>query len=192
VVVDDISTVDSSFPITEHVICGQVNGPVYRQRTKATPPDKQTPIKAACPKGTHVLGGGELAESAFPGAQRLVATAPYDSKDGGKAPDDGWRVRIDTLGQAGDHATAYAICTEVGGLHYLTRKFHAAVADSYGLQQCPQGQWVVGGGIDQGGPFDKRTLAINSFDVTHTAWMAKLHNDGSPKLTFAVTAICHK
>ncbi len=50
-----------------------------------------TALKAKCPAGTRVLGGGF---SRYP--EDLLASAPFDSKDADDAPDDGWRVKMRT------------------------------------------------------------------------------------------------
>jgi hypothetical protein len=194
VVVDDIGSVSGQRSYTEHAVCGKVRALGYEKKTQATPDDKRTVIKATCPASKHVLGGGALSESTFPGAQRLVATAPFDSGDKGSTPDDGWKIAIDTMTQAGQHATAYASCGKAGGLHYLSRGFKAAFPSNDGLRQCPNGEWIVGGGIAQAGPFGKQALVVNSFDSTQTAWSASIQkvNISGKTFPFTVTAICHK
>jgi hypothetical protein len=64
-----------------------------------------TTLKAKCPKGTRVLGGGF---SRYP--TDLLASAPFDGKDGDDAPDDGWRVKMRTLSPLAGFA--YTHCLE--------------------------------------------------------------------------------
>jgi len=62
-------------------------------------------VKAKCPKGTRVLGGGF---SRYP--TDLIASAPFDGKDADGAPDDGWKVKMTT--SAPIAGFAYAHCFE--------------------------------------------------------------------------------
>jgi len=60
-------------------------------------------LKVRCPGKSRVLGGGF---SRFP--TDLLASEPFDAKDKGKAPDDGWRVRMRSLSPIAGFA--YAFC----------------------------------------------------------------------------------
>src|SRR5262245_66045736 len=53
-------------------------------------------VKAMCPRGTHVTGGG-VSDGADFGQLTIVHTYPVDGPDRGKAPDDGWAVRLQNL-----------------------------------------------------------------------------------------------
>lgn len=178
--------------LTERAVCGKVDGISYPHRQRTDPASKRTTIKIPCPSGKHVVGGGAL-EDGPAGAQRLVATAPFDSRDRGHAPDDGWRIAVDNLSGTGQDSTGYAICARVGGLHYPSRSFTAPdSAYASGIKQCANDEWVVGGGITQDGPVGKQGLAANAFDPTHTAWGVTLDNLGARELRFTVLAICHR
>jgi hypothetical protein len=190
VVVDNLST-NTQLSITEHAICAKVKTPSYESKTKPSPLDKRTTVKASCSKQAHVLGGGGLETSTFPGAQTLVTTIPFDSKDKGKAPDDGWKIAVDDNGQSGQTATAWAICAKIKGLHYRTRRFATPFNESFGLEQCGGNEYIVGGGLSQTGPVGENDIVENTFDETHTAWRVMTGNPLSNSRNLTVTAICH-
>ena len=62
-------------------------------------------IKVACPKNRRVVGGGY---GRFP--TDTIASEPYDSKDQGKAPDDGWKMTVRYAGGAPEAMYAWASC----------------------------------------------------------------------------------
>jgi hypothetical protein len=63
-------------------------------------------IKVKCPTRRHVVGGGVDAGQRF-----IESTYPYDSKDRGKKPDDGWKAT--TSGLQADTVEATAACSPV-------------------------------------------------------------------------------
>lgn len=77
--------------------------------TKVVFPGAAT-ARAKCPRrgGWRVVGGGS--QGFF---QRVVVSAPFDDGDRGKAPDDGWRVRVLNTPQTDPTALlAHAICVK--------------------------------------------------------------------------------
>ena len=62
-------------------------------------------IKVACPSKHRVVGGGF---GSFP--IDSIASEPYDSKDTGKAPDDGWRYKLRSNGAGPEAMYATASC----------------------------------------------------------------------------------
>ncbi len=62
--------------------------------------------KAACPSRFRVAGGGLATD--VDGA--LVASIPFDGRDAGRAPDDGWRVSVENGASHPIAGTAYAVC----------------------------------------------------------------------------------
>jgi hypothetical protein len=86
----------------------------YRVRYRFTPrvvyPGTTPNIKTKCPaaKGWRVSGGG--IQGFF---SRLRASVPFDSKDKGKAPEDGWRGSVRTSSGADPAAMlVHAICVK--------------------------------------------------------------------------------
>ena len=59
-------------------------------------------VKAKCPKGTRVLGGGF---SRYP--TDLIVSAPFDGQDADSAPDDGWKVKMTTFAPIAGFAYAH-------------------------------------------------------------------------------------
>ena len=62
-------------------------------------------IKVACPKNRRAVGGGY---GRFP--TDTIASEPYDSKDNGKAPDDGWKMTVRYAGGTPEAMYAWASC----------------------------------------------------------------------------------
>ncbi len=71
--------------------------------------NKAKNLKARCPNGTSVVGGG-IYLTGSNSEIFISATRPWDSGDKGKKPDDGWFVRAANV--AGSHKvmTAHAMC----------------------------------------------------------------------------------
>jgi hypothetical protein len=93
---------------TAHAIClpGGVMKRHYDFTAKVIFPGAST-VKTSCPKrGWHVSGGG--VQGFF---SRIDASEPFDGKDEGKAPDDGWRATVH-MSQGADPAAllVHAIC----------------------------------------------------------------------------------
>lgn len=65
--------------------------------------------KAACPGSKHVVGGGAYLSGTILDSF-INSTYPVDSKDKGKAPDDGWKVRIRHTDPGSVDFRAFAIC----------------------------------------------------------------------------------
>ena len=66
-------------------------------------------IRAHCPDGTSVVGGGAY----LTGSNSEIfisATRPWDSRDKGKKPDDGWFVRAANVAGSRKVMTAHAMC----------------------------------------------------------------------------------
>jgi hypothetical protein len=60
----------------------------YRYETRVVF-DAAATAKAKCPPGYRVSGGGS--QGFF---SRMLSSRPFDGKDKGKAPDDGWQVKV--------------------------------------------------------------------------------------------------
>jgi hypothetical protein len=91
-------------------VCLGGAAPTYRTGTVMVPGSTSRTAKAACPAGTHVLGGGAYIGGSV-GDARVSATRPFDSKDSGTVPDDGWLVTYtNTSAATALTATAHAFC----------------------------------------------------------------------------------
>ncbi len=175
------------------VVCGDVSGRSYISNEKRTAARTRTTVKASCPSAKHVLGGGAAATGPFL-AQRIVASAPYDSKDPGKKPDDGWRAVVDNFSDTKYKAEAAAICASVGGLKYATDAFKAPKQErTHAEAQCPAGRFVIGGGVSHDGKVRKIGLVSTYPDdsAEHDHWFVDLDNLSQKRASGKVFAICH-
>ena len=79
--------------------------------------DAHTPftVKAQCPHGTHVTGGGLYDEG---GSDRIFASKPLDGSDADHKPDDGWRGTAFPE-QDSEDVTTVAICAKGMKLRYV-------------------------------------------------------------------------
>jgi hypothetical protein len=102
-----------------------------------------------CPKGggIHVVGGGQYVFSPFEAAT-LTASTPFDGKDRGSAPDDGWRSTVRNF-NAGDTLTVFAICAS-SPTTYKSDKFSTGPGRDARTARihCPRGTHVTGGGVN--------------------------------------------
>lgn len=70
-------------------------------------PGAYSKVSASCPRRMHVLGGGHYNNRGF-GVVEAAHSGPYDNRDAGRKPDDGWRAVLYREDQA--TVTAYAVC----------------------------------------------------------------------------------
>ena len=79
--------------------------------TKSYPPktDAVRTLKAPCPTGTHVWAGGHYNDAGFSEALPRHSY-PYDGRDRGASPDDGWKVQVSA--DAGVTVSVYATCAD--------------------------------------------------------------------------------
>jgi hypothetical protein len=98
-----------------HAICTPGVDLAWRHRSEEA---ESTPgplsATADCPAGTHVTGGGILADvgSNVQAASSWIADSrPLDDNDPGQVPDDGWTGSVQLAAGAGG-ADAYAVCVD--------------------------------------------------------------------------------
>jgi hypothetical protein len=189
---DDVGPVSGQY-ITAGVVCGALDGVKIKSQSEPSPSFRRATSKVRCPAGLHAVGGGGYTTGSY-GEQRVVGSAPFDSGDRGRAPDDGWRATADNVTGPDQSLLAFVLCAPLGGLHYVTSAFAAKGGHrGAGSAPCPKGQWVLGGGITQNGKPGNELLARTLYDgSTDKAWNARVDNMGTKKLHAHVTAICHK
>jgi len=142
---------------------------------------------AACPKHTHVLGGGELNGGGY-GSIKLRQSFPEGK---GTTPDDGWKVRVRNGRSKRVQIKVQAIC---GGTHvrYEKRRF-AVPAHTESAEHdlgCPPGTFVFSGGVSAGsGP----SIYLNSLFPRNgaTVWGTYVDNRGA-KTEATLYALCGK
>jgi hypothetical protein len=91
------------------VSCLAGKAPTYRSKTITVPDKEKAYGTVRCPKGERVLGGGIFVTGASSEAQ-VVASAPWDSGDSGKVPEDGWRAGVLSSADEELKMTVHAIC----------------------------------------------------------------------------------
>ena len=156
-----------------------------RHAFQTKPSQEYLTVKAKCPRGTHVTGGGEVNDGGF-GELNIVHTYPVDRGDPGSSPDDGWAV---LLHNQGSHSgKVHAICTK-RKVRYATETFQIATGaqNEFDLP-CPAGTKVLSGGTR--GP---RTVIENSlFPVSDFEWGGYVENHSATDKSFTQTAVCAK
>src|SRR5262245_12419738 len=118
-----------------------------RYVTKAvavTPSDAYKRAKAACPKRTHVFGGGSA--SGLGSGIDVYQSYPVDDHDTGSAPDDGWGVLFRNLGSDQQRVKLFAVSAKHKARYRVVR----VVADASSQTgesdvACNKGKEVEGG-----------------------------------------------
>ena len=170
----------------------------YRVGLPTTIPDHgQTSLQVACPKGTHVLSGGQIVDI-DPGTAVLVSSAPFDGADRDRAPDDGWRSSVKSFAP-GATMTVTAICGR-SEPRYVSRSIQlGGLVVNTGRAACPRGTRAIGGGMRipvgfgaggslwESGPFDGNDVG----SLPDDGWEAKgVVENKATKAT--ITAICRR
>ena len=105
--------------------------------------------KARCPRGMHVLGGGQDVFSA-PREATLVTSTPFDNRDRKRAPDDGWKSTVDNFESnvTQNTLTVWAICGDYKP-SYAKDAFRVGGAEPSFSERtrCGRGVQVMGGGV---------------------------------------------
>jgi len=144
-------------PIDVIAVCRQQK-PAYRSNAAKVAVGHARTVGLRCPNGTHVSAGGGYATGipGHPGAPDgayVNSSFPFDGRDRGDAPDDGWRVRIYNVSdtpKAQIHVSA--ICITEGpryvtaGPVTMTPGTPSAVLDST-ASACPDSRHISAGGI---------------------------------------------
>lgn len=87
----------------------------YGVKIRASGPgENQQGVRLKCPRGTRAIGGGGGGDSADPTEQFLNYSAPFDSRDRGRVPDDGWIVFVNNFDTEGEVVAVEAICRDKG------------------------------------------------------------------------------
>lgn len=132
-----------------YAVCGNLEGRALRQRTiEDAPAQQEVKLRARCPAGTNVTGGGVE----FSGeSSQSRGLAPFDSgADSDARPDNGWKVtaypdQISTI-------TATAVCAP-GAFAYRTDTLGPFPSDTLAFPQptCQEDESTTGGGVTVSG-----------------------------------------
>jgi hypothetical protein len=91
-------------------VCGDFSNPLYEVKGVAFSTSTLFELTATCPAKKTVIGGGVDAAGASPSLFHVSATAPADSGDKGKVPDDGWAASVSNPTGAEMDVVVYATC----------------------------------------------------------------------------------
>jgi len=162
--------------------------------TRPFNPNKQRTVRAPCPQGFRVTGGGIQSSNPLVSANR-----PYDGKDEDKKPDDGWKVTALNLQPIPEELTAHASCRKAGSwdLKYLREEGTVGGGSStVSTDICPAGV-VAGGGASISGAAGTvrlhETYPADVGDIDETpedGWTTSLRNGGMGPANGVFYAIC--
>jgi hypothetical protein len=159
--------------------------------------------KVACPAGTSVINGGVRSLGDI-GTTAVVTSAPFDSGDLGRKPDDGWVAVARNAGPNKATMQTFAVCAESGKVTYVKETFTAFAGQrtERGVL-CPvltppdEHVPVVGGGARIKGKGQAIEMASNA-PLEHTdidtdrddGWFAGANNGSDVDIEMIVYAIC--
>lgn len=184
--------------ITTYAICRQsgpttVRYPVHVVHDVA--PGSTFSAKATCPAGSHVVSGGS---DVYRG--RVPVSVPFDSGDGDRLPDDGWRIRARNDEGSAFDLTVHAVCLlgPVSDLRYRVARGKAKAGKARTLVASCRDDAVVGGGVAISGSTAKhfihsnrpRDAASDANSTPDDLWQATAVNDSTRQSKVAVYAIC--
>jgi hypothetical protein len=126
----------------------------YATGRRSVGPGSAALVRAACPSGTHVAGGGaDLSGSAT--QAYLNWSVPYDSNDADSRPDDGWRARAYNQGGPAKTLTVRATCVAANPRYRVRASSNSG--EAVGVD-CPAGTHLMGGGGAIAGAADNSFL----------------------------------
>jgi len=192
-VAENLFTFDNDLTMGESTTCATNAGPVaYVSSKRRASKRSRTALRASCKGSKNVVSGGAVAGGPFR-SQRLVAGVPFDSKDPGSKPDDGWRVVVDNLSAKRRAVQAYAICATAPGARYVAKGFKSKRRSRHHTElSCPPGEYIVGGGVAHAAPYRKATLVASRFKFgDNDTWIVEVDNLSRKRAAGRAFAICH-
>lgn len=136
-------------PATAYAICSS-DLPKYVKKSKPIGAAATKRVKAKCPAGTSVLGGGGNVTK--DGSGGLTTSSPIDGSDGDLKRDDGWVVESYNSGVADAELAVQAICADVRTINVSNDYQLPANGGASGPTFCPTGKPVVGVGLENFAP----------------------------------------
>ena len=186
-----------SMDMSFFAVCRKLEPGVMKFRSAAKPLDgtQRKSVKAACPKGFEVTGGGVHA----PADLLIQATAPYDGKDSDHKPDDGWKATAIPNFDTDADLLAYASCRRASSwdLKYVKEKVVVGSnSEGVGTEVCTDGVVTGGGGsiVGDGGltrMHETYPADVGDGDDTPAdGWTTSFRNGGASATNFTDYAIC--
>jgi hypothetical protein len=82
-------------------------------KSKGTPiGDSQESVRLKCPLGTRAIAGGGGGLSTDPSEQNVNYSGLFDSRDRGRAPEDGWIVFVNSIDSEGERIGVEVVCVK--------------------------------------------------------------------------------
>lgn len=146
--------------LNAHVIC-LPGGLTYVSTVVVVPSGTTKTARASCGPSRHVTGGGAVLAPA--GSVGWVnSTYPWDGRDSGAVPDDGWSARAYN-GTGGDaHLRVFATCTTTSPTYWFGVNSIAPGSSGFAHVSCPNARHLVGAGAQLSGPAIDGVLASDA------------------------------
>lgn len=160
----------------------------YVDSADEAPARQRTRRVAHCPAGTQATGGGvrTTGESA---ADAVVVSAPYDSRDRDRRPDDGW-VGVVVTGASDQLMVTSAVCAPFEVSYVIgTRRVPARSVRRFDLP-CPEQLFPVGGGARSTGDSRRIMLGQSGESPATFGWRVGLVNGSRHRETLTGYAAC--
>jgi hypothetical protein len=180
---------------------GTVAGLTYMRDVSgpAVAPPSAVAAEAACPSGTHVVGGGFTGSDVRTRSVQFWINSmhPFDGPDANDLPDDGFTGRGFNRSGIDKRGIVDAICSSDAVVYRSSS--HSLSPGSAGIARvaCPAGTHVSGGGASLDGAATEAFLSASSprdmKDVDHEpddGWFAHAYNQAGSTKTFSVYAAC--
>lgn len=177
-----------------------------RSKAKTVEVGRFASARVDCPKRTKVISGGVEMSSADPQGSALVTSVPFDDRDRGKKPDDGWYVVVSNQSIASKTFRAHAVCVRGSKIFYGSTSVDVANGDDANLGiGCPDSNLdsIVGGGgrisaplhpshaLAATGPTDDFLLGDPDSDPDDF-WRVMVDNTSGSPLRLTVHSICER
>ncbi|MGI9021582.1 MAG: hypothetical protein ACR2G3_12845 [Solirubrobacterales bacterium] len=132
-------------------VCGQQVSK-YRTKARDIDPQETLTVKAPCPTGTRVTGGGGRIKDATTLSSNadLNSSFPYDGNDGDSDHDDGWAVRGWNDRPSGrGRLTAYAICADLEPVYMTADSSAPPGTGTTTTASCPDTHFLSSAGFER-------------------------------------------
>lgn len=161
----------------------------FRYVTSAAeaPARQRTTLVARCPVGTQPVGGGvrTTGESAN---DAVVTSAPFDSRDAGTRPDDGW-IGVVVSGASDQLMVTSAVCAPFA-VSYVTKSGHVGPRSDRRLTAlCPSRLYPTGGGARTTGTA-RRIMLGETGATAEAGWRSRIENGSRHREAMTAYAIC--
>jgi hypothetical protein len=158
----------------------------YVQEGHRLAPGSAKTFKAACPKRAHVLGGGHYNSGGY-GDVIGAHSYPYDGRDRGRKPDDGWAAQLRGFGVS-HPVSVFAVCAKLLPEYPKTEvTIDPGGGEVIRKVTCPTPALSVTGAGSRG-PASVREVAGAPFDPD--IWEQGLANHGTRPSEVTLWAVC--